>query len=66
VSFVLLIEITFTQFGSLETKWGFKVPKEAILAHSLEDVFSILTWTDRHDLPYETDGVVSKSFSISG
>jgi DNA ligase (NAD+) len=53
-----------TQFGSLESarKWGFKVPKEAILAHSLEDVFQYIDYWDlhRHDLPYETDGVVVK------
>jgi DNA ligase (NAD+) len=44
VSFVLGNNLPTHNF-SLENarKWGFKVPKEAILAHSLEDVFSILT-----------------------
>jgi DNA ligase (NAD+) len=41
---------------------GLLVPKEAILAHSLEDVFQYIDYWDlhRHDLPYETDGVVIK------
>jgi DNA ligase (NAD+) len=33
-----------------------------MLAHSLEDVFQYIDYWDlhRHDLPYETDGVVVK------
>jgi DNA ligase (NAD+) len=53
-----------TQFESLEAarNWGFKVPKEAKLASNLEEVFVFIEYWDkhRHDLPYETDGVVIK------
>lgn len=53
-----------SQFDGLETarKWGFKVPKEAKLAHNLEEVFEFIDYwdTQRHKLPYETDGVVVK------
>lgn len=52
------------QFESLERarQWGFKVPKEAKLAQSMEEVFEFIDYWDthRHDLPYETDGVVVK------
>jgi len=53
-----------SQFEGLETarNWGFKVPKEAILANSLEKVIEFIDYWDihRHNLPYETDGVVVK------
>jgi DNA ligase (NAD+) len=53
-----------TQFESLEAarKWGFKVPKEAKLANTIDEVFEFINYWDihRHDLPYETDGVVIK------
>ena len=53
-----------SQFEGLETarNWGFKVPKEAKLAHNLEEVFQYIEYWDthRHNLPYETDGVVVK------
>jgi DNA ligase (NAD+) len=53
-----------TQFESLEAarSFGFKVPKEARLVKSLDDVFEYINYWDthRHDLPYETDGVVVK------
>jgi DNA ligase (NAD+) len=53
-----------TQFDGLKSarKWGFKVPKEATLADNLEEVFQYIDYWDahRHDLPYETDGVVVK------
>ncbi|SEG29251.1 NAD-dependent DNA ligase LigA [Flavobacterium urumqiense] len=53
-----------SQFDGLETarQWGFKVPKEAKLAGNLEDVFEFIDYWDihRHQLPYETDGVVVK------
>ena len=53
-----------SQFEGLETarKWGFKAPKEAKLAHNLEEVFQYIDYWDthRHNLPYETDGVVVK------
>ena len=53
-----------SQFDGLETarQWGFKVPKEAKLARNLEDVFEFIDYWNvhRHQLPYETDGVVVK------
>ncbi|MCF6132065.1 NAD-dependent DNA ligase LigA [Flavobacterium wongokense] len=53
-----------TQFEGLEAarKWGFKVPKEAKLANNIDEVFEFINhWdTHRHNLPYETDGVVIK------
>jgi DNA ligase (NAD+) len=53
-----------TQFESLEAarNWGFKVPKEAKLANNLDEVFEFINYWDehRHNLPYETDGVVIK------
>ncbi|RBN50664.1 NAD-dependent DNA ligase LigA [Flavobacterium psychrolimnae] len=53
-----------SQFEGLETarQWGFKAPKEAKLAHNLEEVFQYIDYWDthRHNLPYETDGVVVK------
>ena len=53
-----------TQYDGLETarEWGFKVPKEAKLAYTLDQVFQYIDYWDvhRHDLPYETDGVVVK------
>lgn len=53
-----------SQIEGLETarNWGFKVPKEAKLAHNLDEVFKYIDYWDthRHNLPYETDGVVVK------
>jgi len=53
-----------TQFEGLEKArhWGFKVPKQSKLATSMDDVFVFIDHWDihRHDLPYETDGVVIK------
>ncbi len=53
-----------SQIEGLETarNWGFKVPKEAKLARNLEEVFEFIDYWDvhRHNLPYETDGVVIK------
>ena len=53
-----------SQFESLEAArdWGFKVPKESKLANNLDEVFDFIDYWDkhRHDLPYETDGVVVK------
>ncbi|MAT90528.1 MAG: DNA ligase (NAD(+)) LigA [Flavobacteriaceae bacterium] len=53
-----------TQFESLQKarEWGFKVPKESTLAESIEEVLAFVAYWDqhRHDLPYETDGVVIK------
>ena len=53
-----------SQYDGLETarNWGFKVPTQSKLAHDLEEVFEFINYWDvhRHDLPYETDGVVIK------
>ncbi|MGQ3088314.1 NAD-dependent DNA ligase LigA, partial [Flavobacterium sp.] len=53
-----------TQYEGLEKarQWGFKVPKEAKLAKNIEEVMAFIDHWDihRHDLPYETDGVVIK------
>jgi DNA ligase (NAD+) len=53
-----------SQYEGLEAarNWGFKVPKQAKLAHTIEEVFDYINYWDthRHDLPYETDGVVIK------
>ena len=42
--------------------WGFKVPDNAILANTLEQVFQYLDYWDKNkrNLPYEIDGVVIK------
>ncbi|SHF87187.1 DNA ligase (NAD+) [Salegentibacter echinorum] len=53
-----------SQFESLEKarEWGFKVPPEAELKNSIAEVQDYVNYWDqhRHDLPYETDGVVVK------
>jgi DNA ligase (NAD+) len=53
-----------SQFEGLETarSWGFKAPTEARLAKNLDEVFQFIEYWDqhRHELPYETDGVVIK------
>ncbi|PQJ82331.1 NAD-dependent DNA ligase LigA [Polaribacter glomeratus] len=53
-----------THFESLENarKAGFKVPDTIALATSIDKVFDFVNYWDvkRHDLPYETDGVVIK------
>ena len=57
-----------TQFESLQKarEWGFKVPEEAKLAKNLKEVLDFVNFWDvhRHDLPYETDGVVVKVNSL--
>ena len=57
-----------TQFESLEKAraWGFKVPSAAKLTNSIEGVLEFIEYWDkkRHDLPYETDGVVVKVNSL--
>lgn len=63
--FIVGTKLPFSsQFESLETarNWGFKVPKEAVLAENLEQVFEFIDYwgIHRHNLPYETDGVVVK------
>ena len=53
-----------TQYESLQKarEWGFKVPPEAKLAKNIGEVLNFVNYWDvhRHDLPYETDGVVVK------
>ena len=63
--FIIGANLNFkTQFEGLENarKWGFKVPKESVLATNLDEVFKFINYWDvhRHNLPYETDGVVIK------
>ncbi len=53
-----------SQFDNLEKarQWGFKVPNIAKLVNSIDEVLDFVNYWDvhRHDLPYETDGVVIK------
>jgi len=53
-----------SQFESLKKArdMGFKVPEAATLATSVDDILKFIAYWDvhRHDLPYETDGVVLK------
>jgi DNA ligase (NAD+) len=53
-----------SQFESLvkARSWGFKVPIAAKVANSIDDVLEFIDYWNvhRHDLPYETDGVVVK------
>ena len=53
-----------SHFGSLQKArdWGFKVPKEAALLKSVDEVLNFVNYWEqhRHDLPYEIDGVVVK------
>ncbi len=53
-----------TQFEGLEKarQLGFKVPEASKLARSIDEVLEFVNYWDvhRHDLPYETDGVVIK------
>lgn len=63
--FVIGADLPFkTQFEGLQKArdWGFKVPGQSILAKNLNEVFDFIAYWDkhRHDLPYETDGVVIK------
>ncbi|MFO8147778.1 MAG: NAD-dependent DNA ligase LigA [Bacteroidota bacterium] len=53
-----------SHFQSLQKArdWGFKVPKEAALVKSVDEVLDFVNYWEqhRHDLPYEIDGVVVK------
>eukprot|EP01093_Parvamoeba_rugata_P014798 TRINITY_DN4939_c0_g1_i1.p1 TRINITY_DN4939_c0_g1~~TRINITY_DN4939_c0_g1_i1.p1 ORF type:complete len:514 (-),score=122.15 TRINITY_DN4939_c0_g1_i1:640-2097(-) len=53
-----------SQFEGLEKarSWGFKVPQEAKLVSSIDDVLEYVEYWDEHryNLPYEIDGVVVK------
>lgn len=57
-----------SQFEGLEKarQWGFKVPLQSRLAKSMDEVFEFITYWDihRHEMPYETDGVVVKINNI--
>nr|WP_315239897.1 NAD-dependent DNA ligase LigA [uncultured Flavobacterium sp.] len=46
----------------LAREWGFKVPSEAKLVNNMQEVFDFIDYwdTNRHKMPYETDGVVVK------
>ena len=58
----------YSQFESLEKarKWGFKVPNAAKLVNSIDEVLEFIDYWNihRHQLPYETDGVVIKVNSL--
>lgn len=53
-----------TQYEALKKAraWGFKIPKEAKLVQDVNGIMKYLKYWDehRHELPYETDGVVVK------
>ncbi len=57
-----------TQFEGLQKarEWGFKVPEVARLCNSIDEVLEFINYWDvhRHDMPYETDGVVVKVNSL--
>jgi DNA ligase (NAD+) len=63
--FIIGADLPFdNQFDALQAarNWGFKVPAEAKLVQDMQGVFDYIDYWDihRHDLPYETDGVVVK------
>lgn len=53
-----------SHFQALQSarEMGFKVPNQSQLVKNIEEVFEFISYWDihRHDLPYETDGVVIK------
>lgn len=57
-----------TQYECLKKarEWGFKVPEVAKLTKSIDEVLNFINYWDvhRHELPYETDGVVVKVNSL--
>ncbi|MBO3117347.1 NAD-dependent DNA ligase LigA [Winogradskyella sp. DF17] len=57
-----------SQFEGLEKarSWGFKVPEEAKLVTSIDEVLEYVSYWDKHrnNLPYEIDGVVIKVNSL--
>ena len=57
-----------THFESLQKArdLGFKVPTQSVLAKNMDEVFAFIDlWNEkRHELPYETDGVVIKVNSL--
>ncbi len=58
-----------TQFEGLikAREWGFKVPKEAKLCKTTDEVMAFVEYweKERHNLPYEIDGVVVKVNNIA-
>lgn len=63
--YVLTDDISFaTHTESLEAakKWGFVISPNYRLCHGLDDIFAFIDeWGEkRHDLPYDTDGIVLK------
>lgn len=63
-NFVGVNNVLGNQFHALEKarEFGFKVPTQSVLANSMDEVFAFIEKWDheRHQLPYETDGVVIK------
>ena len=57
-----------SQFDGLQKArdWGFKVPQEAQLVNSVDEILEYVNYweTHRHELPYEIDGVVIKVNSL--
>lgn len=58
-----------TQYESLQKarQWGFKVPKDSKLCQNTAQVMDFINYWDvhRHELPYQTDGVVIKVNEIN-
>ncbi len=58
-----------THYEALENakKAGFKIPNTLKIANSIDAVFDFINYwdTERHQLPYETDGVVIKVNSLA-
>lgn len=58
-----------SQYHALEKtrSWGFNVPKHSKLVNSIDQVLEFIAYWDkeRHNLPYETDGVVIKVNSFN-
>ena len=63
-NFVGVNAVLGNQFNALKKarEFGFKVPSQSVLANSMDEVFAFIEKWDheRHQLPYETDGVVIK------
>lgn len=58
---------THSERMALAKKWGFKVSEHAVVAHSIEDVFTYIDYWDEHrrELPIATDGIVFKVNSLT-
>ncbi len=57
---------TQSEFLEKAASWGFKIPNTARECGSIEEVLEFISFYDtaRHELPYETDGVVVKVNSL--